>query len=65
MPSLASQPWANSQTGVSLPVGMKPVLMEGMRTRSCSSWIISLRLGLYLGQQIIDCRHRSLLATAG
>ena len=36
MPSSASQSLAYSATGVSSPVGMAPVLTEGMRTRACS-----------------------------
>ena len=35
-PSSASQSRMYSQTAVSFPVGMNPVLTDGMRTRSCS-----------------------------
>ena len=40
-PSWANQSRANSQTGVSSPVGMNPVLTDGIRTRACSSAMIS------------------------
>ena len=43
MQSSASQSRANSHTGVSLPVGMRPELTEGIRTRACSNSTISSR----------------------
>ena len=40
-PSAPNQSLMYSQTAVSLPVGMNPVLTDGMRTRSCSNRTMS------------------------
>ena len=41
MPSFPSQSRMNSATSDSFPVGIAPVLTDGMRTRACSSSTIS------------------------